>query len=244
MRFSFVTALYSIHEEYFTGYYSELQSRFLKLLEWLPRAPIYVWTDREWPDITDSRVIWQKVPLVGLKSFQQGSDPSLKLPARRNIQKDSHAFMALMNSKIEMLWRVAPFQTEADALVWIDAGILKIFTNREAVQTRLHQLQTAVTPETILMPGCWGKGIPVSRDAVHWRFCGGFFIVPLSHLSTLQSLSEKWLYQVNEVEGRAMWEVNVWVEMENEMPELFQWYLAGHDDTIVAAPLKIEETNQ
>lgn len=241
MRFSFVTALYSIQEEYFAGYYSELQSRFLKLLEWLPPVPIYVWTDRDWPEITDARIVWQKVPLTSLKSYQQGTQPSLQLPSRRNAQKDTLAFMGLMNSKIEMLWRVAPFLSDKEALVWIDAGILKIFKDHETVQRRLHQLQNAVLPERILMPGCWGKGIPVSRDAVHWRFCGGFFVVPVSHLSTLQSLSEKWLHQVNEVEGRAMWEVNVWVEMENEIPDLFQWYLAGHDDTIVTAPVKIED---
>jgi hypothetical protein len=237
MLFSFVTALYPIRE----GYLSELQSRFLELLDLLPEVPIHVWTDRDWPEISDSRIVWQKVPLTGLKSYQQGIDSSLQLPNRRNTEKDTHAFMALMNSKIEMLWRIAPFLSENHTLLWIDAGILKIFKNKDLVQDHLKVFQKATTPEKVLMPGCWGRGIPVSRDSVHWRFCGGFFVVPLSLLPTLQSLSEKWIDQVYVVEQRAMWEVNVWVEMENELPELFQWYLAGHDDTIVAAPLKIEE---
>jgi hypothetical protein len=238
MIFSFVTALYPIRE----GYLVDLASRFQNLLELLPQVPIFVWTDREWPTIIDSRIHWIQFPLITFRSYKTCMKPDLALPTSRDINKDTQGFMALMATKIEMLWRALPFSENPNSttFIWIDAGISKIFQNREHVRSELAKLTKASTPEKILMPGCWNRGRPVSRNAVHWRFCGGYFLVPSSHLSRLQDLSEKWILKLVEEENRIMWEVNIWVEMENENSELFQWYKADHNDTIVGAPVKIE----
>jgi hypothetical protein len=163
----------------------------------------------------------------------------LGLPHYRDPNKDTQEFMALMNTKIEMLWRVIP-HTPVDAFIWIDAGITKIFQDLPNIRSQFEKLEKASVPEKILMPGCWNRGRPVYRDAVHWRFCGGYFIVPLHQLEILKSLSEKWLLTLSEQEKRMMWEVNVWVEMENEHPDLFLWYKADHNDSIVEAPLVLK----
>lgn len=238
MYFSIVTALYPIRE----GYLQDLRTRFSELLTLLPNIRLFVWTDREWT-IQDERIVWMKFPLSSFKSYIQGTQMPLILPKHRDAKKDTQNFMALMNTKIEMLWRALPFleNTEEQALMWVDAGITKIFKNHTYIQSQFETFQKAFLTDKILIPGCWKFGRTVSRDDVHWRFCGGIILVPVQCLTVFQTLSEKWLKQICEEEKRAVWEVNVWAEMEQEVPNLFRWYEADHNDSILAAPVKIED---
>jgi hypothetical protein len=85
------------------------------------------------------------------------------------------------------------------------------------------------------MPGCWSRRDSVSLDSVHWRFCGGFFILPASLTNQFQTLSEKKLSELCQ-KNKLSWEVNVWALIEQEHPELFEWYAADHNNSIVNCP--------
>jgi hypothetical protein len=55
---------------------------------------------------------------------------SLSLPANRNMEKDTIEYMALMNSKIELVAKSLSFCT-TPYISWIDAGISKMFNDKQ-----------------------------------------------------------------------------------------------------------------
>lgn len=228
----FVTALYPIRE----GYIQELATRFSELLKLLPEVPIFVWTDREW-SLTDSRIVWLHFPLLSFQSFSRIQTSNPTLPDIRNPTKDTLEYIALMNTKVEMIWRCVPYSSETiQNYVWIDAGITKIFKEPlDNNQSILKLLQYNVEFQRIQIPGCWGRRDSVSLDIIHWRFCGGFFILPRALVSTFQTLSETSLSEFC-LKGKIAWEVNVWAHIELEHPELFEWYAADHNNSILNCP--------
>jgi hypothetical protein len=229
----YVTAIYAIRD----GYESELRKRFSELLTLLPiHSAIFVWADKAW-NIEDSRIHWLLKPLNSFQTFSElVSAKGAKLPESRNLGKDTLEYIALMNTKVEMIWRAIPYMTsEMDTICWIDAGITKIFTNFQEIRKKLESLQTFdfSKKEKILMPGCWKLNqIPISTDAVYWRFCGGFFIVPKVAIDQFQKECKTKLSELV-LKNQITWEVNVWAMIEQLCSELFEWYSADHNDTII-----------
>ena len=52
------------------------------------------------------------------------------LPCERSEEKDTHEYMALMNSKPEFLYR-ALLMIDTKYIAWIDAGVAKMFKNKD-----------------------------------------------------------------------------------------------------------------
>ncbi len=229
----YVTAIYSIRE----GYECELRKRFSELLTLLPlRSRIFIWADKSW-GVEDSRIHWFLYPLNSFQTFSElvGAKKA-KLPESRNVEKDTLEYIALMNTKMEMIWRTIPYiSSDISAVGWIDVGITKIFTNFQEIKKKFEHLETAdfSKKEKIFIPGCWKRNqIPVSADSIHWRFCGGFFVVPKS---TVDRFQKECKTKVSELvlKNRITWEVNVWALIEQQSSELFEWYSADHNDTII-----------
>ena len=139
----------------------------------------------------------------------------------------------LMNAKLEMLWRVVPYVPSDAVLAWIDCGIAKIFTDTAAIAAAFERLRVPPALGVCVAPGCWPVG-PVSKEAVCWRFCGGFFLMGTHFLNTVfypcfrRVLEESYIQQ-----GRSAWEVNVLADVEREAPSLFQWFAADHNDSMI-----------
>lgn len=242
---AFVTGLYAIRE----GYTASLHQQFKHLLSLLPAGtPVYVWTDLEIPYVAEFptlRVHVLVAPLVAFASYQAMVGASaraepLRLPGTRNAAKDTLEFLGLMNTKVEMLWRAIPFLSASPDgapvthLAWIDCGIHKIFKAEDDVAGALAAVCRGPWPaEQVVMPGCWEHRGPPGHlrvDTVDWRFCGGFFILPVAG-TTLERFhrgSQQILDQCL-VRGVATWEVNVWSSLESEDPALFRWFKADHN---------------
>jgi hypothetical protein len=232
---AYITSLYSVRDNYIGQLYDEFKN-LLKLLE---GQRVYVWTDRTIPFALPANVECIEAPLASLTSYISciRAEPALRLPRERNPTKDTLEFMALMNSKVEMVWRTLPLLPEGiDGVAWIDAGICKIFGGAEEARvSAAFRRLTRWSPATLTIPGCWNPGKP-AEDAICWRFCGGFFALPATsvgdfHAAT-QTVLEKWLAR-----GRIAWEVSLWADMEMMgIGPKIRWFSADHNITMMEVP--------
>jgi hypothetical protein len=152
-----------------------------------------------------------------------------------------------MNTKAEMVWtadsllRRGVFQGFSEApthLAWIDCGIHKIFGPSDDVAGALDRIVGSPLPTNkILLPGCWGPQPQVSADAVNWRFCGGFFVIPRSLAARFYHAAE-WT-RVTQFAETPTWEVNVWAATEKWEGGLFAWWSADHNIRMLEIPTSL-----
>jgi hypothetical protein len=235
---AYVTALYAIRE----GYEAQLRTEFHRLLQALPtEAHVLVFTDLEL-GVEDARIHVIRIPLVGFQTYASMMAADAALPTHRNPNKDTAAFLALMNTKAEMVFQAASLIKKGwipavTHVAWIDCGIHKIFREGDDVAGCLRRIQDRrFTTDKILMPGCWSAPQrSVSADTVNWRFCGGFFIVPVVLAARFYHATE-WT-RVTHFQQTHTWEVNVWAATEKWEGDLFAWWSADHNIRMLQIPV-------
>jgi hypothetical protein len=179
------------------------------------------------------------IPITEFKLYQQAMAYDRELPSHRTPQKDTKEFYGLMNTKMEFIRRAMEY-TEDETLIWIDYGILKIVKNQERFLAKLRKVnETRFHKATF--PGCWSFGRPMYVDQIHWRFCGGFFVMPRHHAERFYRHSECVLRDFcTQPMYKLTWETNIWSVIEScAERDNMEWYFADHNDTIV---LNIQET--
>lgn len=178
------------------------------------------------------------LPLTDLHCYQQAISYQGALPAHRTPEKDTKEFYALMNSKMEFIHRALHY-TQDETLLWIDYGILKIVKNQERFLNKLREVnQVRFTKLTI--PGCWSFGRALNVESIHWRFCGGFFVMPRHLVTLFYEHSRNVLKDFCTLpQYKLTWETNVWTVIEGcAERDKIDWYFADHNDTIL---LNIQE---
>jgi hypothetical protein len=231
----YVTSIYSVRDDYLATLYQNFQ-QILKHIS----VPIYVFTDRVLPFSIPSNctVILQRLDEFQtyqhcLQAFARGR---ARLPAKRNVQKDTAEFMALMNTKMEMIWLAVPyFKGDVTHVAWIDAGIAKILTADRIPSMLAKHQQVGWPRHSVTIPGCWSSPSPPSSDAICWRFCGGFCVIPVAILQSfydaVKNMLENWLCA-----GHLVWEVNIWAALEYKETAWFTWWGADHNNTMFEPP--------
>jgi glycosyltransferase involved in cell wall biosynthesis len=196
---------------------------------------IVVYTDIEDLILPSTETIF--LPRDEIKSFSQ---QEATLPEYRNKEKDTLEFLQLMNAKSEFLYRAKKLK-KARVYVWFDFGILKIIHDKERFIESMKNVDTFSHEGRIVIPGC------ISKDSVNfnnlfvypiWRFCGGILIVCESVVDRFYDLHCKELEKCKDM-GLLTWEVNLWASIETNINDLFDWYKADHNDTIIPTFKKI-----
>lgn len=228
----FVTCYYDIYNKP-TRFYEYLDLFYDLALSGLP---ILLFTD---PSLVRKfRILPHTVkvipmPLETFELYNIGMRYARDLPSGRTPEKDTKEFFSLMNTKIEFIKRAMDF-TEDETLIWIDYGILKIIKNQEAVLQKLKEIN-GQTYKKMTLPGCWSFGRSFSVEAINWRFCGGFFVIPRSYVQRFYDHSKCVLTDFcTQPQYKLTWETNVWniIEACAEKDQI-QWYLADHNDTMI-----------
>jgi len=173
---------------------------------------------------------------------------TINLPKLRNKPKDTYEYMVLMNSKIEFMYdTIQQNPWNSTHFAWIDFNIAHVFKNIPETQEYLKLIgNSRFTREFLLIPGCW-YSLPSDSsdeaiqklvlDAIHWRFCGGFFIGDRQSIIRFYDLYQEYfpdfLFQYRQL----TWEVNFWAWLEWQVTDWNPtWFLADHDDSIVRIP--------
>lgn len=197
--------------------------------------PIIVFVDPKHVDLftgypTTVRVIPRSLDTFEL--YQMGMKYTGDLPRGINKEKDTQEFLSFMNTKIEII-KEAMNYWDGDTFLWIDFGILKIVKEKEKFLDTLKATNDMAF-DNIIIPGCWAANSPFSVDYVHWRFCGGFAVLPRTHIQSFYEHCKDALHQCCTMPPyKLSWEVNTWTIVERSHPNTIHWYCADHNDTIV-----------
>jgi glycosyltransferase involved in cell wall biosynthesis len=231
--------------QYVTAIYKDASAAtFNEILEvFMPffssKMKIIVYTDFEQLEealfVPNIKVI--KVPKEQLVVYKY---TVFSLPEGRNIKKDTADYIQVGLSKAEFIHSTKLF-VDADVYVWFDYDILKLATYRDRMIRRMERAieSLAVVQDKILIPGCVSKE-RINYDAIMkypvWRFCGNFCIIPKSQVDNFFTHTVEFLDEC-EKQKALTWEFNMYAAIEKKHPDLFHWYSADHNDTIVQAPL-------
>jgi hypothetical protein len=169
--------------------------------------------------------------LEDLPLWRDMQGKELRLPADRNPVKDTADYLALVNSKTELVRRTIAM-TDADAMhAFIDFGIFHVIRDKARAQNRIHALG-ATYAGLVTLPGCT-RHVSDFLDRINWRFCGGFFYGPAAAMRTFANLHQQ---RARALLPTLSWEVNTWAWMERHGELACQWYQADHDDSIFDFP--------
>ena len=137
--------------------------------------------------------------------------------------KDTTAYHCVQHEKFQWLEDAAA-AVEDDTLVWIDYSILHLSGMDESVISRFLDRVEQSPPDRIVSPSA-GTGYE-GKDCPDWLFLGGVLVVPRRLASLLSQLC-----QLNAKSDS--WEVNTLGVVARLRPELFRFYTANHDASIM-----------
>ena len=251
MNVTYVSCLYNIYE---SNTISERLSKDVQILL-KQNIKLILYVDEFFFDVIKSmemskEIIIIKYPIFHLEIYSKiiKQKDSLTLPSNRNLEKDTCEYMALMNSKVELIHKSLSLVT-TPYVGWIDAGISKIF-KMENTLSRICNLNI-VGLDNILIPGSYSKKLSFEdlNKTIWWNYLGGFFIC---NKDIVLNFYSSCLNSINYfLEKKCMvWEVNMWVHVNNiheahraeihmakaQAHKLFEWYHGDHNDTIINIP--------
>ena len=224
----FVSAVFTVY----SGDHSDRHDYTQKLLGWLrvlcSVVPVHVVcepslesTIREIPGAIAIPLAFEDTDVY--KSMRHAR----RLPVARNLMKDTHEYMMVINGKPEYVRRVRDAGYVSDRYVWIDAGIAKVLSDPPRLLRDMMKRCETLPMDSIVIPGCWSTPCEALYSQVCWRFCGGLFVVPDS---LVERFADAVLLECARLEDLAIWEVNVWASIEHSLPIL--WVPGDHNDRL------------
>ena len=234
---TYVTALYSI-ETPDKRDHAKLDARIDLLKElFLLNIPIIAFLDPDYKDQYDfsmySNVKILYKPLSFFLFWRLCKNP-LHLPPMRNPGKDTQDFLALMNTKIEFVKEALEYINTPN-VAWIDASIYHIISNKEKVKEALEKPVT-LSNHRVRIPGPNSLTNRIEFEElfyrIQWKFCGGFFQGTKEGMCKFYERSYVTLIEWCN-RGYLTWEVNLWIDMAQENPEVFEWVYGDHNDSML-----------
>lgn len=234
MNVTYVSGLYNIYDH--SKYSTILLNNVQKLLTLNIKLCLYV--DQFFYDALKTIPISNNIQII-LKPLSEitmytkiiNKKYSLVMPQHRNKEKDTCEYMALMNSKPEFI-KLAAGITNDPYIVWIDAGIFKIFNDIDTCKHKLENLH--LSGVNILIPGCYQGmySFEMLTNSIVWMFCGGFIICGKHKVNDFYDAQVRGVDQFLLMNVIA-WEVNIWIFMFYTNPELITWHYGDHNDSIL-----------
>lgn len=243
MAVTFVTCCITVYDVAPTGRSLEWRmSNFRHIAETGVKIVVYG-CDDTMPYLTSVAESFENVRVLridheGTPVHRACSDPGLRMPGARDEVKDTAAYMALINTKIEFIYdAVVRNVWGTDVFAWIDFNIAYVFRDLRGTLSKIKRIsERPYPPDFLYIAGIWGEGGDV-LDRVNWRYCGGFFIGDGASLRHFYALYREHLPAFLREHRVLVWEVNFWAWMETNAPDWkATWYRSNHDDSIVDIP--------
>jgi hypothetical protein len=236
----------------FTGYPPDHPDRHdytQKLLGWLriltSVVPVHVVCEpslelavREIPGTIAIPCVLEDLPVY--KAVQSATD----LPPVRNMAKDTHSYMRIINGKPEYIRKVRDAGYVSDRYVWIDAGVAKLLSDPVPLLHAMVERCKQLPLDKIVLPGCWDEPAGAMLDQVCWRFCCTMAFVPARHVDIFADMCLHACSYFASKYNLAIWEGNIWASVEHLLPIL--WTAGDHNDRLfdlkTDRPISNEET--
>jgi len=133
----------------------------------------------------------------------------------------------------------------ANEYVWIDFGIFHMFQGKiDVFQTELYKMRARIHRRLVQSPGlsrgimfarCWDPSHVYQGDIyrdVNWLFAGSVFGGSADRIQQFALRVREKCLQVLREKNTLMWEINIWVLIYREFPELFAFYPSDHSEII------------
>lgn len=150
-----------------------------------------------------------------------------------NAKKDTLKYMLTVCSKTDFVRRATLLFPEYEKYFWIDFGISYIMGDQISFQKLLLKKCNSVSSDKIRIPGCWDLSLKYNINFnIAWFFCGSFFVGNKENIIKFAELMDR---KIIEMIGRKniMWEVNIWYLIYLENTDLFDWYYADHNISMI-----------
>ena len=160
-----------------------------------------------------------------------------------NPQKDTLEYVFVQCQKVEWVCIAMELDrslSDSKEYAWIDFGVFHMFGGNSdrfssAMYAWRNRVQKRVLQEgasdRIRIAGCWDPQVNWSLDLyrdIYWVFAGSVFGGGCLAMKTFESTMRDTCIEILRETGGLMWEVNVWVKIYREMPDLFSWYASDH----------------
>lgn len=190
------------------------------------------------------KIITYDISKLTIYNIIMANKNGLSLPEHRSVSKDTYEYMALMHSKIELI-KLAQDHTLAAYVAWIDAGSSKMICDPEMSYHRLRNLRLQPGLK-VLIPGCYQRNPTFDQllANVWWNYLGTFFVCERSAIEAFYQYSMQALFKFC-ASAYVVWEVNVWIDINKQHPEIFTWYASDHNDSFTHIPpqYRVTETS-
>ncbi len=225
----YITCLYDIYNK------AEKMEEYIKLFSPIAESglQIHLYTSPELAhhfEAYPENIKVFPIPLSYFEFWNLGMNCDAVLPNETNPGKDTREYLSLMNTKVEFMLRSSEI-CDDETLIWIDFAILKLFKDPQRCIEYLKEYAN-LHFDKVNIPGCWYKGEALYLNAIHWRFCGSFFVIPKVHINRFYKDCLDSFTGFITYDGHILtWEVNVWNHVEYyKGKDYIKWYYALHDD--------------
>ena len=177
-----------------------------------------------------------QVPLTEWYSFKT-IDTEDSTPTNSNPKKDTRQYLQYSCAKPEMIHRASQ-EMDVKNYVWVSHDIITLSKNEKMFCSNLYSLHTKTPESSILIPGCVQKQSTKFEylfSSPIWRFCSNVFSVPKTCVEQFHTLVKEQLDTCHQIK-KITWDFSLFAVIEQQHPDLFHWYFADHNDSIVCPP--------
>jgi hypothetical protein len=150
-----------------------------------------------------------------------------------NTSKDTFEYMFVQNNKTEWIREAIdknPYNTSQ--FIWIDFGIFHIINDDELFNKCICNFKNKSYENIRIGSSNFTNALSIYTN-IHWLFLGGIFGGNSKKLIEFADLTKKKCIETIHNKKTIMWEVNIWYLIYLEKPELFDYYIADHNTTML-----------
>jgi hypothetical protein len=170
-----------------------------------------------------------------IQFYDELKESKIELPFYRNLEKDTKEYMTLMTNKTYFCQKAIDINPQKDGkYVWIDFGISHILKNDFRL-SNLVKNDYDFQSGKIRIAGIWNKEMAEqinNLEQINWFFAGGIFGGYAEDLLKFHHLVEK-QFRENLKKNKIIWEVNLWYQIYQKNPELFEVYSSNHNESLI-----------
>jgi hypothetical protein len=151
-----------------------------------------------------------------------------------NPSKDTIEYMYVQCSKTEWVKtaiEINPYDSEQ--FVWVDFGIYHIMNNDENLFIQVISNLNNKSYENIRVASGTCYNIETIYTHIQWFFLGGFFGGHKDRLIEFANLMKEKCIDIITNQKTIIWEVNIWFLIYLENNDLFNRYIANHNESML-----------
>jgi len=165
-----------------------------------------------------------------------------------NLNKDTLEYMMVQCQKSEWMAIASQYirstsQQNNIEYVWIDFGVFHMFqgkidvfqTELYKMKARVHKRLTGGSSKRVLFARCWDPNHAYYGDIykdINWLFAGSVFGGGELVINQFALKMREKCLQIMRERNTLMWEVNIWVLIYRELPDLFAFYPSDHSEIV------------